>query len=234
MKNLLRSFAFASALLAGSAALAADLPVKAPPISFAYPSLKCGMYYGVNTMGSTGSVSNAAIGTQIVQGAVGLTIGYTCPVGAAYWFADGSGDFANLNGSGNGFNATGPASFMERFGFGAPINQLIALVPGLSSLQNAVPSLIPLPTGVNVVTTNPYLALAFHQDDTGVAIGLASNKQYLLSGGFQIGTKTRLSNGLVFDAFAEYTLPSTQTCIGVVVGCIKRGSEFRVGSIIEW
>ncbi len=224
----------AAAALLSTAAIAADLPAKAPAFSFAYPTTKCGMYYGVNTMGSTGSVTNAAVGTQIVQGAIGLTVGYTCPAAGGYWFADGSGDFANLNGSSNGFNATGPASFMERFGFGAPVNQLIALIPGLASLQNAVPSLIPLPTGVAVVTTSPYLAAAFHQDDTGVSIGLASNKQYLLSGGIQLGTKTRLTNGLVFDAYAEYTLPSTQTCVGVVVGCVKRGAEARVGGILEW
>ena len=234
MKSRYCLAAFAALALLASPAAAADLPVKAAASGFSYPTTKCGLYYGVNTMGSTGSVSNAAVGTQIVQGAIGLTVGYTCPVGSGYWFADGSADFSNLNGSSNGFNLTGPAMFMERFGFGAPINMIISMIPGLSSLQNAVPSLIPLPTGVNVVTTNPYLAGAFHQDDTGVGIGLAYNKQYLLSGGFQLGTKTRLSNGIVFDAFAEYTLPSTQVCFGVVAGCIKRGSEFRVGTILEW
>jgi hypothetical protein len=232
MKQIVASL-FALALLA-PAAHAADVANKAPASSFAYPTTKCGLYYGVNTMGSTGSVSNAAVGTQIVQGAIGLSVGYTCPVGPGYWFADASFDFANLNGSQNGFALSGPASFMQRFGFGAPVNMILNLIPGLSSLQNAVPSLVPLPAGVNVVTTNPYLAAALHQDDTGVSIGLASNKQYLFSGGFQLGTKTRLSNGIVFDAFAEYTLPSTQTCVGITAGCIKRGAEFRVGSILEW
>src|ERR1700761_5547253 len=99
MKLLLASAAFAISLFAG-AAHAADIPVKAPALSYNYPSTKCGAYFGVNTMGSTASVENAAIGTQTVQGAIGLTLGYTCPMGGSggYWFIDGMFDFANLNG----------------------------------------------------------------------------------------------------------------------------------------
>lgn len=226
----------AAALAAVSVqALAADLPTKAPVYTgyTSYPT-KCGLYYGGGTMGSTGSIDGPVVGTQVVQGAIGLNLGYTCNVGGGYWFADGFAGFANLNGSSNGFNPTGPASFMERFGFGAPVNMLVSLIPGLSSLQNAVPSLIPLPAGVAVTTTSPYIAGAFHQDDTGVGIGLASNKAYLLAGGIQIGTKTRLNNGLVLDNFAEYTLPSTQLCLGVIAGCVKRGAEVRVGALLQW
>jgi opacity protein-like surface antigen len=227
----------AAAMLFAGAAQAADVATKATPFTgfSAYPT-KCGLYYGLGTMGSSGSVSSPVVGTQVVQGAIGLNVGYTCPVGASggYWFADGFGAFANLNGTTNGFNPTGPAQFMERFGFGAPVTLLISLIPGLSSLQNAVPSLIPLPAGTNIVTTSPYIAGAFHQDDTGVSVGLASNKSYLFSGGFQVGTKTRISNGLVLDNFAEYTLPSTEVCVGVLPGCVKRGSEIRLGALIQW
>jgi opacity protein-like surface antigen len=236
MKNISCALALGAALLAGPA-LAADLPTKAAPFTgfSAYPT-KCGLYYGVGTMGSSGSVASPVIGTQVVQGAIGLNVGYTCPVGASggYWFADGLAAFANLNGTTNGFNPTGPAQFMERFGFGAPVNMIMSLIPGLSSLQNAVPALIPLPAGTSIVTTSPYIAGAFHQDDTGVSVGLASNKTYLFSGGFQVGTKTRISNGLVLDNFAEYTLPSTEVCLGVLPGCVKRGAEVRVGALLQW
>lgn len=230
----------AAAVLIAFPAVAGDVnaPATKAPVFTGYATYptKCGLYYGGGTMGSTGSVASAQVGTQVVQGAIGLNLGYTCNVGVngGYWFADGFGGFANLNGSSNGFNPTGPASFMERFGFGAPVNMLVSLIPGLSSLQNAVPSLIPLPTGVSVTTTSPYIAGAFHQDDTGVGVGLAFNKAYLLSGGVQIGTKTRLSNGLVLDNFAEYTLPSTEVCIGVIAGCVKRGAEVRVGALLQW
>lgn len=232
MKSLL---GIAIGVLLGSSALAADLPVKAQTGFATYP-VGCGMYYGVNTMGETAAVNNAAVGTQFVQGAVGLTLGYTCPVGASggYWFADGMFDFANLNGSANGLALSGPAMFEQRFGFGAPVSMIISLVPGLSSLQSALPSLIPLPTGVTVNTSFPYLFGSVHEDDVGVSNGFASNKQYLISAGFGLGTKTRLSNGVVFDPFVEYILPSTQMCIGITGQCTQRGSAVRVGAALEF
>lgn len=229
MKKL--ALVFALALIAAPA-LAADLPVKALP--YAYPTTKCGIYYGVNTLGSAAAVENAAIGTQTVQGAIGLTLGYTCPVGGGYWFVDGMFDFANLNGSTNGLALSGPAQFEQRFGFGAPIPLILSLIPGLAALQNAVPSLIPLPAGTTVVTSSPYLFGSIHEDDTGVSAGFAANKAYLISAGFGIGTKTRLSNGVVFDPFAEYVLPSSELCVGIAGGCFKRGSGIRVGAALEF
>lgn len=233
MKKLLLA---AIAALITLPALAADLPTKAPQTGYATYPVGCGLYYGVNTMGETSAVNNAAVGTQFVQGAIGLTLGYTCPMGTSggYWFADGMFDFANLNGSANGLSLTGPAQFEQRFGVGAPVTLLMSLVPGLSSLQNAVPSLIPLPSGVSVVTSFPYLFAGLHEDDVGVSNGFTSNKQYLISAGFGIGNKTRLSNGVVFDPFAEYILPSSQMCIGITGGCVQRGAAVRVGAALEF
>lgn len=233
MRKGLLSFAIAALL--GSSAFAADLPAKAQTGFATYP-VGCGMYYGVNTMGETSAVTNAAVGTQFVQGAIGLTLGYTCPMGAngGYWFADGMFDFANLNGGSNGFALSGPAQFEQRFGVGAPVNLIMSLIPGLSSLQNAVPSLIPLPTGVNVVTSFPYLFAGLHEDDVGVSNGFVNNRQYLISTGFGLGNKIRLSNGAVFDPYAEYILPSSQMCIGITVGCVKRGAAVRVGAALEF
>jgi hypothetical protein len=227
--------AAAIAALASVSAYAADLPTKAQTGYATYP-VACGMYYGVNTMGETSAVNNGVVGTQFVQGAIGLTLGYTCPVGATggFWFVDGMFDFANLNGSANGFSLTGPAQFEQRFGFGAPVQFILSAIPGLSSLQNAVPSLIPLPTGVSVVTSFPYLFGSLHEDDVGVSNGFTSNKQFLVSAGFGIGNKIRLTNGIVFDPFAEYILPSSQMCLGIQAGCVKRGAAVRVGSAIEF
>ena len=227
-----------AALSLSGPALAADLSTKAAKVQTGYATypVGCGAYYGVNTMGETSAVQNAAIGTQFVQGAIGLTLGYTCPMGGngGYWFVDGMFDFANLNGSANGFALTGPAQFEQRFGVGAPVSLLLSLVPGLSSLQNAVPSLIPLPSGVTVVTSFPYLFGSVHEDDVGVSNGFASNRQYLISAGFGIGNKVRMSNGAVFDPFAEYIWPSSQLCIGIAGGCVTRGAAVRVGAALEF
>jgi len=229
--------AFLALLGIAAPALSADLPATKAIANavYNYPTTKCGLYYGINTMGSTGSVDGAAVGTQVVQGDIGLTLGYTCPAGAGYWFMDGSADFANLNGSQNGLSLSGPAMFVERFGFGAPVNEIIAMVPGLASLQNAVPSLIPLPSGVAVVTSNPYLFGAVHETDVSLANGLGSNREWLVSTGIGIGNKTRLSNGVVFDPFVEYVLPGSKLCIGPLAGqCYQPGNQVNVGMILEF
>lgn len=235
MLSILKRFlGFAIAALTASNAFAADVATKAP--SYQYPTTRCGIYYGANVLGSTTAVQNAQAGTQIVQGGIGLTLGWTCPMGAGFWFVDGDFDFANLNGgNANGFNLSGPAMLTQRFGFGAPVDMLMSLIPGLSALQNAMPSMIPLPTGISVSTSAPYLFGAFHQDDIGNQNGLQPFKQFVLSGGIGIGNKVRLSNGVVFDPSVEYILPSSKVCVGPVgLGCIHTGSGLRVVSKLEF
>ena len=233
MKKFLISVALTAIAFAATATLAraADLPTKAPAFSYNYPTTKCGLYYGVNSMGSTGSVTNAAVGTQQVTGAIGLTLGYTCPVGQGFWFVDGAFDFANLNGSANGLALGGPALFEQRFGFGAPVNLIMAAIPGLSALQNAVPSLIPLPTGTTVVTSNPYIFGSVTEQDVSATFGFAQNRQWLVAPGIGLGNKIRLSNGVVFDPFAEYVLNSNAMCFGVLGGnsCVKQNTQVRAG-----
>jgi hypothetical protein len=235
MKNISCALALGAALLAGPA-FAADLPTKAPSLGYAYPTTKCGAYFGVNSIGSTGSVANAAIGTQQVSGAIGLTVGYTCPVGQGFWFVDGAFDFANVNGNSNGLALSGPAMFEQRFGFGAPVNLIMSAIPGLSALQNAVPSLIPLPTGTTVVTSNPYIFGSVSEQDISATFGLAQNQQWLVAPGIGIGNKVRLSNGVVFDPFAEYVMNSNAMCFGPLAGnaCVKQNTQVRAGFHLEF
>ena len=234
MKKLF--LALAVVLGAITSAAAADLTTKASALSYNYPTTKCGLYYGVNSIGSTGSVAGATVGTQQVTGAIGLTLGYTCPMGAGFWFVDGAFDFANVNGNSNGLAVSGPALFEQRFGFGAPVNLIMSAIPGLSSLQNAVPSLIPLPAGTTVVTSNPYVFGSLSEQDVGVTFGFAQNKQWLIAPGIGIGTKVRLSNGVVFDPFAEYVLNSNALCFGPLGGntCVKQNTQVRAGFHLEF
>lgn len=227
----------AALAIAAPLARAADVPTKAPPaLSYNYPTTKCGLYYGIDTKGSTGTVSNAAVGTQMVQGAIGLNVGYTCPMGAGYWYVDADFDFANLNGSQNGLSLSGPAVFEQRVGFGVPIDMVIAAIPGLQSLQNALPSLQKLPNGVSVVTSNPNIYVSSTFDDVSARFGLQSNRAWLWAANFGIANKVRLSNGVVMEPYAEYMLPNTQTCLGlsIVGGCITEKNRLRAGVKLEF
>lgn len=231
--------ALALSLFLPRGAVASDVAGPAVPVkalTYQYPTTKCGLYYGVNSIGSTGSVANAAVGTQQVTGAIGIDVGYTCPAGAGFWFLDGAFDFTNVNGSANGLSLSGPAMFEQRFGFGAPVDMIISAIPGLQSLQSAMPSLIPLPTGVSVNTSSPYVFASISEQDVSATLGYAQNRQWLVSPGLGIGNKVRLSNGVVFDPFAEYVLNSNAMCFGPLAGssCVKLSTQVRAGFHLDF
>jgi hypothetical protein len=232
MKRIL--CAVITAFLMAVPAAASDLPTKAPATAYKYPTTKCGLYYGVDAGGATGAVANAVAGTQMTQGMIGLNVGWTCPVGTVgFWYIDGDFDFHNINGgTTNGLSLfSGPIFLRQRFGVGMPIDQLIAAIPGLSQLQNAVPSINPLPAGVTVTTSNPSIYLAPTWDDVGAKLGLQNFQEIMF--GLDIGTSTkiRLSNGIVMEPYAEYLIPSTAKCIGVAIvgGCVKETNRVMAG-----
>ena len=216
------------------------LPKSANLFSQPYTLTACGGYFGVNTMGSSSSVQGATVapGTQVVQGAIGGTLGYGCPINAqngSFWFAEVLVDVNNLNGAANGLSLSGPASFVERFGVGSPLTSMLPSIFGQQASASsgpAVPNLPVLPSGVTAGPGNPYAFVALHQDDISYQVGLAQNQQWLLSFGVGLGIRYRLSNAIVADTFAEYQTASTSTiCVGPLgnAGCAGRGQGARVG-----
>lgn len=229
-------------LLMATSAHAADLPVKAAskgfvnPFSQPYDLGRCGAYFGINTMGSTSGVKgdNVVPGTQVAQGAIGGTVGYGCPIaagGTSFWFAEVMADVTNLNGANNGLALNGPASFTERFGVGTPISNMLSLFAPLAANAPAVPNLPTLPNGITAGPGNPYLFVALHQDDISGQLGLAQNREWLLSWGIGVGDRYRLSNQVVADVFAEFNGQSTTLCVGPLgqAACEHKGPGARVG-----
>lgn len=232
--------AIAASLLLVSAAHASDLPMKAPgfvnPFASPYDPGRCGAYFGINsTLSSTGvNGSGVAPGTEVQQGAIGGTVGYGCPISAAngsFWFTEAMADVTNLNGNTNGLSLSGPASFTERFGVGSPLTSMIGtILPGNTS-SPAVPSLPTLPNGVTAGPGAPYLFAALHENDVSAQLGIAQNRQWLISYGIGVGLRYRLSNGLVADTFAEYKAPSNSLCVGPLGNnaCAKIGAGVMAG-----
>jgi hypothetical protein len=220
--------------LIASPVFAADLPVKAP--AYQYPTSKCGLYYGVDTGGSTGAVANSVAGTQMTQGYVGLTVGWTCPAGVVgFWYVDGDFDFYNINGgTTQGMSLfSGPVLLKQRFGFGIPINEIIAAIPGLTALQAALPAL-PLPIGQSVVTAKPSIYLATTWDDVGAKFGLQNFQTVEFGLDVGLSVKTRITDGIVLEPYVEYLIPSTAKCIGtaIVGGCVKETNRTMAG--VKW
>jgi len=218
-------------LFSGCTAYAADVPlppVKARPLLAGYP-VGCGFYYGAGTAGSAGAVNGAAVGTQIVQGELDAIIGYTCPFAQdAFWFAEGSIGFDNINGSANGIALSGPMVLRQRVGAGSPLNSVFN--PFGTSL--ALPSLPLLPNGVTANgTALPYLWAGLEEHDmTPQFTANGSKNIWAISAGFGIGMLTRLSNNVVVDTWAGYEPRSQTFCPGNgQVACASLGNRGVVG-----
>ena len=201
------------------------IPVKAP--AGGYPTMS-GFYWGLNAMGAENPINNGPVGAQVVQGDIGLTLGYTWAVSQAnFTFVEALGDWANLNGTQNGLALTGPLHFEERVGFGGPIGSMLNLLPNLNF--PAVPSLPVIPTGVTAAAGNPYLYAALHEQDISASfIGVSNGHEWIINPEVGIGMLTRLSNNVVIDTWAGLRMGSNSFCIGPV-GCPKEETGASVG-----
>lgn len=221
----------------GGTAHAANLAppvVKANPLA-GYASGRCGIYAGLNTMGVAGAVVGGPPGASIIQGDIGVTLGYGCPIGTtpgSFWFVEGNFDFANINGNSSGLGLTGPAHFEQRVALGSPISTMLGAFPGNPFGGIAVPSLPILPAGVSAGASYPFLFVSLHEQDVGGQFGIAQNRQWLLSPGIGIGLETRLSNGVVVDTTAQWKLDSGGLSIGPQ--SVKLGNAAVVGLTLKY
>lgn len=223
-----RSFLALAAMslaLSASAAIAADLPTKAPAY-VGYPSTKCGFYYGVGTGGSAGAVEGAVVGTQIVQGDLDGLLGYTCPfLQSSFWFAEASVGFTNINGNVNGLALSGPLVAIQRVGAGSPINALFN--PFGNSLS--LPSLPALPNGVTAGPANGYFFAGLVEQDITAQLASGNVKQWAISPMVGFGLLTRLNQGVVIDTWAGWQMNSQGFLPGCGGSCAKLGNAARVG-----
>lgn len=220
---------------AAAANLLPATAAKAPSgslLSDGYPSAKCGLYYGVNTMGSSNGVNGAGVGAQVVQGDIGLSFGYACPFGAAsFWFVEGLFDVANLNGTTNGIALGGPATFEQRVGIGSPLNALLgSIIPALgTSATSQLPALPGLPSGVSAGPGQPYFFAGLSERDISATVGLSQNREWLIQPGIGVGLLTPLSNKVTIDTFVEFDFASNSICVGPAPSCAHLGDGVKVG-----
>lgn len=222
-------------LLVITPAIAADVATKAAPLLAAgYPTTKCGFFYGIGTGGNAGAVNGAAVGTQIVQGDLDALIGYTCPFAQnAFWFAEGSFGFANLNGNSNGLALSGPLVAIERVGVGSPLNGMLgSFLP--ANLNPSLPSLPLLPANLTTSPGNGYLFAGLVEQDIGAQIGALSGHQWVIAPMLGAGLLTRVSNGSVVDTWGGWQANSNSFCPGGGKSCAKLGNMARVGVSIKY
>lgn len=203
---------------------AADLPAKARALQPALiPATGCGMYWGIHTEGGAGAVSGSPVpGASIIQAEVGGHIGYTCAnTDMSFWFVEANVSAVNANGATNGFSFRGPIDMLQRVGYGNPaaMQFISQLFPGLGSIST--PSLPVLPAGVTAGPAAPYVYAGVREQDVSADfLGFDSGKIWAVSPEIGVGMWYRLSNGVVADVSAGYTMRSSGACINSPIGSL--------------
>ncbi len=235
MKTFILAAALAGALTGG--AVAADMPVKAAPISTTFPIATSGVYYGMYMAGAAGSTDakglpagiNAASLTT-TQGEIGGIVGYRFGTANMARFIDLEVDagWLNLNGNTAGLSLSGPVAVEVGARVGVPAAAITALFPSFN-----LPSFpaLPVPAGANVLSTQMYIGGAARFEDISVNFGLPSNQQWAISPAVWLGMIQALSNGMAIDGRLEYIAPAN-ACIGPAGGCANMGHRYMAKAAI--
>lgn len=227
-KSLLAAVAV---LLVGGSALAADLPVKAKPLTtpqFSNGYSGSGWYFGVFADGGAGSANGVvptganANGLTEVNGSIGGLIGYNwAPAGSPVtYFGEVKLGYQNLNGNQVGLSFSGPLTGDVVLAVGAPLAQILAFFPNFN--LPALPSFT-LPAGVTATNSHGYVGFDGHFYDAGIDYGLASHKEWMFQPGVKIGMLTQLSNNLVVDTGIGIFGGGNSICIGPAT-CVQPGT----------
>jgi hypothetical protein len=225
-------------LLFSRFAQAADLPlaIKAPNKWLTYPTA-CGVYYGGAFSGAAGGgTTDGLSGTQVLAGDLGVVLGYTCPLGSSFLFAENISSVSKVNGAqaASGFSLAGAFSFEQRLGVGAPwsvVQQLTSAIPSLGGV--AVPSVPALPSNITAGPVNPYVFVGVNERDVSASLGLQNGRAWVVSPEVGFGTLTRLSNGMVLDGWVKYQPASTRVNIGITNQTFRTGDFVGIGMALK-
>lgn len=246
MKRILLA---AAALLAVTAAQAADLPApmptKAPPAAsyFGYPAAS-GFYFGVNGALAAGqantssTVAAANAGALIsTQAEVGGTVGYAWAArGTPFWGAvEATFDYVNLNAQTTGFSfGSGTADLSQLAIVGAPWGFISSVIPQFVNLQ--FPALPTLPSGVTAGPVNMYVGGGVYEQDVSPNFMLTPFHAWLVGGEAVVGVRSLLSNSTALDVRFEYRSTTQQVCItpGGAQGCAGLGNSYMVRTSVLW
>jgi hypothetical protein len=143
-------------------------------------------------------------------------------------------DFANLNGTQNGLALTGPVHLAQRVAVSP--GPLLDMLPSMLPINlPAVPSIPILPAGVTSAPGAMYLHAQVDEQDYGASLGLAANREWLVSYGMGVGMLYRLSNGVVADTWVTVKTATQSMCLGPIpAGCPKLGTGAEVGFALKY
>jgi hypothetical protein len=245
-KYLLASVA--ALALTASSALAADMPVKAPPLVPFSPAWS-GLYWGLGTYGGmaqsnvsgSGLLATSLVSNNVtasgggVDGAIGLIRGDTAHLGFLNWYRlEGAGAYQNISGGIGGNSVASRWSATQEFDVGADVFAMLMQTVG--SNWN-LPTLTPpgLPSNIQVGAPKQYfgaIVREFGLDGTvgaahGVTVGVAPG----VKSGFLYQTlgANGLPNGGAIDLWASVTWNTRGATLGNVFASNGTPLTFNAG-----
>ena len=242
MKRIIFAMAAASMLLT-TAAVAADLPVKAPvaPTGWlnGYPYGSSGMYVGLFTEAGGGPVLASVPGVNpasltTTTAGIGLAAGYAwgSKTSQLAYSIEGKVSANNFNGANAGFSVSGPVSF-EGTGFVWMPVSLIQSTFSLLSLPNPFSSIAPFPlnpTGVTASNIQAGFGAGFRADDVTIAyLGAGSNKVWDFAPKIEFDLMEQLSNGSAVREYVETVFESKGAIFGSNQAKANVGTKYMAG-----
>lgn len=254
MKNFSIIAAAMAAALVSTAAIAADLAVKAPtaaPVPWlnGYPYGSSGLYVGLLTEAGAGPVVASApvIGVNpasltTTTAGIGINVGYAWgSKGSAFAYAiEGKITANNFNGQNAGFSVAGPLSFEGTGLVWTPVS-VIQNAFSLLSLPNPFSNIAPfplLPAGISASNVQAGFGAGLRVDDITVAyLGAGSNKVYHFSPKIEFDLMEQLSNGSALRQYVEIVFQNRGHTFGQTSGIpvnATPGTKYLAGAAVEF
>jgi hypothetical protein len=205
------------ALLTSTAAMAADMPIKASPmpLASAYPYTTAGAYWGLTSYASNTTFNVNAPGSNTgdvstIGGSVGVLLGYSMPINKGAEFArfEVSAAAQNLNGTSSQtagiLSMKGPWRVEGVAEVGMPCANIVAYLP--ANLGSLLPTLPALPTGLVATNCHAYVGGGVAGEDISANLTPAGSQgsEWSAAGVVKTGQIWQLANGYAVDTWVEY------------------------------
>lgn len=228
--GLLAALAVAVAVLP---ARAADLPpiFKAP--SPGYPYAADGFYFGLGASSTAASATVSNTGIFAAGAGLDFVVGYQFRGGLSFIAPEVDITYTNIGNSAacpivGGVTSCAAGDQWEieplvKFGF--PVTDLTNLLPSLSSVFPALPT---LPAGAVATNQHPYLYAGAPIRDISASFGLSNGKQWMVAPEFGAGFLSQWKDGLVIDVRAGCAIGSQGFSFGtapLVQPNVKEGTS---------
>jgi opacity protein-like surface antigen len=202
-------------------AMAADQsrpPLKAPPVTTAYPYDVAGTYWGLTTFASQTAVNVNAPGSNIGQasiigGSIGVLAGWSTPINnrANFLAFEVSASAQNINGStqqaAGVLSLKGPWRLEGIVKYGMPCANIAAYFPNLGGV---LPTLPGLPAGSSVANNcHAYIGGGLAGEDISAKLnmntgGSSGGSEWSTAAVLKTGQIWQMTNGSAVETFLEY------------------------------